>query len=181
MHRKPLLHNLAEYRLFCPDEAENIERFIQFVQRTPDCFERTQEAGHVTGSAFVLSSDRSCVLLNFHAKLQKWFALGGHADGCSDVYSVAHREAIEESGLTRLQPDRLPLIPIDIDIHEIPSNTKERAHYHYDVRFVFQSESNDFVCSHESVALKWVPLKEVSQYTKESSMLRVIEKIQASL
>lgn len=178
MHRKPLLKNLTDYRPFGPEESKILFRFTQFVQSTPNCFERTHEAGHVTGSAFVLSSDKSCVLLNLHTKLQKWLTLGGHADGCSDVYSVAYREAIEESGLTQLHPDRFPAIPIDFDIHEIPSNSKEKNHYHYDVRFVFHSENDDFICSHESVALKWVPLKEVTRYTTEPSILRVIKKIQ---
>ena len=175
MHRSAILKTLDEYQPRSSPEVEIRDRFVQFVQTTPTCFERTHETGHVTGSSFVLSPDKSCLLLNFHAKLQKWFALGGHADGCSDVLDVAHREAIEESGLTKIQLHRIT--PIDLDIHEIPANKKESAHYHYDVRFVFHSQTSDFVCSHESKELTWVLLEEVSRYTEDPSILRVIEKL----
>lgn len=181
MHRKELLKSLEEYNPLLPGEEVIRHRFKEFVQSTPDCFERTHEAGHVTGSAFVLSSDRTCILLAFHTKLQKWLQLGGHADGCPRVHEVALREAMEESGMTQILPYLTPLAPIDFDIHEIPHNKKENSHYHYDVRFVFQSQQHDFICSNESLALKWVPIDDVPDYSKEPSVLRVIDKIKTTL
>ena len=181
MHRKHLLKDLASYRPSTNEEARMIQKFTLFVDTTPDCFERTHPAGHVTGSAFVLSSDYTCVLFSLHAKLHRWFQLGGHADGCADTHDVARREAIEESGLTCITPFPNPPTPIDFDIHEIPANKKESAHLHYDVRYVFHSKDNNFACTHESLELKWILLSEVSQYTDEPAILRAVQKIQQSL
>ena len=177
MHRKELLQNLAAYASPTPEEKEIVGRFASFVQTTPDCFERTHAAGHVTGSAFVLSPDRSCVLLTLHTKLQRWFQLGGHADGCPRIHEVALREAMEESGLTAVVPCLQPNTPIDYDIHLIPANKKEGAHLHYDARYLFWSKESTYACSHESLELKWVPLQEISSYCKDPAMLRVIKKI----
>jgi len=179
MHREKLLKNLADHHVRSSEEEKIILRFTKFVETTPTCFERTHKPGHITGSAFVLSADRSCVLLTHHAKLKKWLNLGGHADGCPNVYDVAHREAVEESGISTIIPYSLPLAPIDFDIHEIPASSKEDTHLHYDVRYVFHSQDNNFICSSESLDLKWIPLQEISSYCTERSVLRVIRKIDA--
>ena len=178
MHRRNILEYLEGHAPSCFEEIETVRRFRQFVEETPTCFERTHKAGHVTGSAFILSSDKKRVLLAHHAKLQSWLQLGGHADGCSDVLDVAHREAVEESGLSEILPCLTPQIPIDFDTHEIPANKKDEAHLHFDVRFVFYSLEEKFICSNESLALKWVPLEQVPHLTSEPSVLRVIRKIQ---
>jgi 8-oxo-dGTP pyrophosphatase MutT (NUDIX family) len=177
MHRESLLKDLAEYKLLYPDESYVVQKFTQFVEITSDCFERTHGPGHITGSAFVVSADRNCILLALHAKLQKWLQLGGHADGCPYVHDVALREAVEESGISNLLPYLNPQVPIDVDIHEIPSNKKDGVHLHYDVRYVFHSLEDEFICSNESLALKWIPIDEISIYCKEPSTLRVIKKI----
>ena len=74
----------------------------------PDCFERSCVPGHVTGSAWLVSHDRSRFLLTHHRKLGRWLQLGGHSDGDPDTAQVALREAREESGIAALT-----LAPID--------------------------------------------------------------------
>ena len=98
------------------------QRLTDFCAAEPQAFGRNPETGHVTGSAFVLSPDRSSVLLTHHKKLNRWFQLGGHCDGIADVPFVALKEAYEESGLVRIRPlsDRV----FDVDIHEIPAERK---------------------------------------------------------
>ncbi len=135
--------------------------------------------GHVTGSAFVLSTDRQSVLLTHHAKLDRWLQLGGHCDGIADVRFVALKEAYEESGLARisfLSPD-----VFDIDIHQIPAHGTDPAHLHYDVRFLMQAEAGDLSASAESKALTWVPLEQVQDYTQAESVLRMARRVKAEV
>jgi 8-oxo-dGTP pyrophosphatase MutT (NUDIX family) len=179
MHRDVILKLLADYQPRASEEEGIVQRFKQFVATTPNCFERTHEEGHITGSSFILSPDRKSLLLALHAKLQKWLQLGGHADGCPYVHDVALREAVEESGISKISHSFIPHIPIDFDIHEIPSNKKEKAHFHYDVRFIFYAHDSNFICSNESLALKWIPIDQVSSFCNEPSILRVIKKIQS--
>src|SRR6185369_5766902 len=110
-----------------PEEISTVERMRRFVRSRPDCFERTCREGHVTGSAWVVSSDRSSVLLTHHARLGRWLQLGGHADGETDPFAVALREAREESGMERFREPsgESPPLPLDLDVHVIPARGDE--------------------------------------------------------
>jgi len=175
MHRTALLQQLESYRARWREEAQVTNRFIEFVQNYPDCFERHLEIGHVTGSAWVVSKTGTHVLLTHHAKLNMWLQLGGHADGNADILEVARREAQEESGL-----DDFALVSgdiFDIDIHLIPERKSEPAHYHYDVRFAFETcHLEDVIVSNESHDLAWVEIARLEDYTTEASMLRMAKK-----
>lgn len=183
MHRQPLLIALERYLQFHPDESEMVIRFRDFVVAHPRCFERGLEhPGHVTGSAWIVDPDGDAVLLTHHRKLDLWIQLGGHADKNPDVLAVARREGLEESGLNRLDvlsgEGSGPVIPFDVDIHDIPARRSEPAHVHFDVRFAFRAVTRDVVTSDESHALAWVPLTELATYTRDSSVLRMATKWQ---
>ncbi len=139
-----------------------------------DCFKPELQIGHVTGSAWIVNKARDVALLTHHKKLNIWVQLGGHADGDSNIQRVAEREALEESGLM----DLVTVSPeiFDIDIHEIPARKTEPAHYHYDCRFLIQAETEDYTVSDESHDLKWIPLADMSTYTTEESVLRMVRK-----
>ena len=174
MHRIKLLSLLESYRRRFPEESATVGRFEEFVGNHRRCFERDCWAGHVTGSAWLVNQASSHVLLTHHKKLNKWLQLGGHNDGNSDPAAVALREAREESGLAVVAlQDHI----FDIDIHEIPARKGDPAHFHFDLRFVLQTQiSDEFRVSDESDALAWVPVGSLSRYTRESSMLRMAEK-----
>ncbi len=175
MHRRTLLDLLDPYATLHPDEAETIGRFRDFVNRCPDCFERSLAEGHVTGSAWIVDSAATRVLLTHHRKLNRWFQPGGHADGDPDVLAVAQREAVEETGLTDLKPVHDGIF--DLDIHAIPSRGEDPEHFHYDIRFLFQDRSGaDYTVSEESHDLAWVELTGLETYTDETSMLRMRDK-----
>ena len=178
MHRNKLRALLADYARRFPDEDSG--RFVRFVARQPRCFERDCfDDGHVTGSALVLNLRRDAALMTHHAKLGRWLQLGGHCDGDSDALAVACREAAEESGLA---VTALSAVPIDIDIHTIPARGSEPPHFHYDVRFLLQvQDSEEFVATAESLSLAWVPLDEMTAYTDEESVLRLVRKFREGL
>ena len=60
--------------------------------------------GTVTASAWVVSPDRTQVLMAYHNLYDSWSWLGGHADGDRDLLAVSMREVREESGLTAVRP-----------------------------------------------------------------------------
>lgn len=156
-------------------EAAMVAATLQFVQSQPDCLERTCAPGHLTGSAWVVSPDRSKVLLTHHRKLDKWLQLGGHADGDPDLWSVARREALEESGLRGLRAVT-PFV-FDVDRHAIPEHAGVPKHFHYDLRFLFEADPTERLSvTSESKELAWVPLKDVQRLNPEESMLRMVRK-----
>jgi len=180
MHRARLLELLDRYETKHPEESTRVERVRSFVRDHPDCFERTCRDAHVTGSAWVLSPDLGSVLLTHHAKLDRWLQLGGHADGETDPFAVALREAREESGLLDFAPlaeDPVSPLPLDIDVHEIPARPGEPAHLHLDIRYLLVAASGqDPVRSEESRDLRWVERSQLADYSCDPSVLRLEEK-----
>jgi 8-oxo-dGTP pyrophosphatase MutT (NUDIX family) len=190
MHRRPLLDMLARYREMFPAEAEVVDRMVALVEEHADCFERTCRPGHVTGAAWILSSDRRRCLLTHHRKLDRWLQLGGHADGQWQVDEVALREAREESGLADFEflPVDGALMPFDLDVHQIPARYDasgrqiEDAHEHHDVRFLLVARGNEQPrCSDESHEVAWFTPAEIEQLTTEESVLRMLRKALALL
>ena len=152
-HRKLLCEELQRYLHSHPERAEVAQQILDFVVQTPDCFCRSHVAGHITGSAWLLSPDGSQALLTLHRKLGRWLQPGGHADGCSDTLSTALREATEESGMSGIVPLLREIY--DVDIHRIPARAQEPAHLHYDIRYLLRAPHTQFCVSHESDDLAW--------------------------
>jgi 8-oxo-dGTP pyrophosphatase MutT (NUDIX family) len=151
---------------------------IRFVEAHADCLSRTCVPGHLTGSAWVVSPDRSRTLLTHHHKLDKWLQLGGHADGDGDLLAVALREAREESGLTDVHA--VGAAVFDVDRHWIPARKTEPGHYHYDLRFLIEADPHSpLAISSESKALAWVEIDRVTALNSEESMARMVRKTQA--
>lgn len=173
--RSSLLTLLDQYKPFDLDEIRFKNDMIAFVQEHEDCFERTLVQGHVTASAWIISKEGDSALLMHHAKLDRWFQLGGHCDGNPDVLAVAMKEAQEESGIKAIVLVSTEIF--DIDIHLIPANSRDQAHYHYDVRFLLQVTSDEVVIqNNESKALRWIPADPVQLPTNSRSVVRMFEK-----
>lgn len=180
MHRQPLLNLLDDYLLRYPAEGDNALRFRDFVERYPDCFERSQQKGHVTASAWIVDQTGTRTLLTHHRKLNIWLQPGGHADGDSDVLKVAMTEVQEETGLTSFEPVSAGIF--DLDIHGIPARKEDPAHFHYDVRFLIQNSKDDaYIVSEESHDLAWVEMSRLEDFTDEWSMRRMRDKAIAVL
>ncbi len=160
-------------------EAAMTARLVAFLQKNEaTAFEReiagqNPEWGHVTGSAWVVNTDFSKVVLLFHGKLGRWVQPGGHCDGQNDVLEVARREVLEETGL-----ETVPIgsSVFDVDVHEIPEYWNTPAHLHFDVRFLLRAEENEPVCSHESREVRWVTLDEAEQLAGDESVARMVRK-----
>src|SRR5687768_7207233 len=123
---------LSHYQPFDEQEYAYKEKIITFLNEYDDAFERFLEVGHITASAWLINKENTHALLMHHRKLNMWVQLGGHCDGNADALAVAIKEAQEESGIMDIKPVMSEIF--DIDVHVIPENKKEKAHYHYDIR-----------------------------------------------
>ncbi len=177
MHRNAVLTLLRSHaaRSLDPHEAAMTAETIRFVDTETECLMRTCAPGHLTGSAWIVSPDRSRVLLTHHLKLDKWLQLGGHADGDGDLLAVAEREAREESGLASVRAVSREIF--DVDRHWIPARKSETGHFHYDLRFLFEADPQErLAISSESKDLAWVELARVAALNPEESMARMVRK-----
>jgi len=177
MHRAPLIKKLYAYTPLNRTEAIAHLKILNFVLDQPQCFERSLLTGHITASAVVINEDKTSILLTHHKKLNRWLQLGGHADGENNLLNVALREAQEESGIKKILP--LSENIFDLDVHYIPRYKNEPEHFHYDIRFLFEANDQEpLIVSHESKALAWIPINEISNYNQEESLLRLEYKLQ---
>lgn len=174
MHRNKLLNLLYAYNPTSEEESFKQE-IIAFVRTYPNCFERSLAIGHITASCWLLNKDSSNALLMHHAKLDKWFQLGGHCDGDSDPLHVALKEAQEESGIANIAPVSESIF--DIDIHLIPENKKEKEHYHYDIRFLLRvTSAESIIQNNESKELRWIAKDQSQLPTDNPSVVRLFSK-----
>ena len=176
MHRTNLLMLFARYLPNERDEVTFKHQMIRFIKRNEDCFKRGLTSGHVTASAWLISKDSSKALLRMHhARLHQWFQLGGHCDGDYEYLRVALKEAQEESGITSIIPVSQDIF--DIDVHLIPSNARERLHYHYDIRFLLKVASDEQVKpNNESNELRWISKNRDELPTTSASVVRMFDK-----
>jgi 8-oxo-dGTP pyrophosphatase MutT (NUDIX family) len=177
MHRLELLRLLANHRTPFMEEAGYVARATAHVAAHEDCFHRDLWAGHVTGSAWVVSPDRRKALLLHHVKLDQWFQPGGHADGEADILQVALKETSEETGL---DPSHIRLVDervFDVDIHTIPASIHGPRHQHFDIRFLVEMDDDLVIPGNdESHQVLWVPLNQVSRFNNNRSTYRMVEK-----
>lgn len=161
-----IVQALAAYLTRFPEEAPNLELLRKQIADSDAVNDRRNFNGHITGSAIVLSPDRTQIALIHHNLFERWQQPGGHWEETErDPLEAARREAIEETGVTLddyLPLDSLtPLMPLDIDTHEVPArpHKDEPVHFHHDLRYVFVANSLDVQHqADENSAVRWFPL-----------------------
>lgn len=174
MKRQGLVQLLNQYNA---SDAEITMKndMLSFIEENVDCFERSLEIGHITGSSWLLNKAGDKTLLMHHKKLDKWLQLGGHADGDSDILAVAIKEAQEESGITSIEPVMSTIF--DIDIHKIPAHGAIKEHFHYDVRFLLKvTGDEDISINGESNELRWIGKNRKELLSSEPSVVRMFDK-----
>lgn len=175
--KNDLLNTLRTYRAYNEAENKMLLDTIDFLEKNEIYLGKKNLEGHITGSAWIINKEGTKCFLTHHKKLNIWVQLGGHTEEEESVQVSAYREAIEESGFKNLR--QLSHTIYDVDVHLIPERKGLPAHYHYDIRYAFIADENEmFQISDESHDLKWVDLKDIDKYSKDPSILRMVEKME---
>lgn len=161
------------------NNVEHSDVLKKFLLNEKEPYSRNTLYGHITGSAFIISKEKKEALLILHKKYNKWVAPGGHVDAEENALKASERESCEEVGLTDLQ--LLSTQIFDIDIHKIPSATKngkfEPEHWHFDVRYLYNvsKESKVNLNLLEANGFKWENLAILAE-AEDSSISRQAKK-----
>ena len=135
---------IAQLNAFCPwNEQEERDRLVllRLLEGGGDFYGR-EDPAHLTASAWVVSPDRTRVLLAYHNLYGSWAWLGGHADGDRDLLAAALREVREESGLEDVRPVSPDLYSVEIltvDGHEKRWRYVS-SHLHLNATFLLEAD-----------------------------------------
>lgn len=133
------------------------DRFVGHLEEHPDGVWRTCFPDHLTAGVVVLTEDLDHVLLNLHRKAGRWFAFGGHCeDSDLTLRDAACREGLEESGLSSLSMDP---VPVHLDEHAVEFCDPRGTVHHLDVRFAALAPAGArHRASAESLDVRWWPV-----------------------
>ena len=115
------------------EEQERLRlRYLEHLAAHDDAMWRSCHPDHLTSSALIVGPGTQ-VLLVKHTKVGRWLQTGGHCEPADTTLSgVALREAREESGISNLTIDPVPL---RLSYHRVACGPTEPAH-HLDVQFL---------------------------------------------
>jgi 8-oxo-dGTP pyrophosphatase MutT (NUDIX family) len=161
-YKTTFLAELAHYAPYDELEASYLQRTLDLLNAEVEPFSRSTLVGHITASAVLIDDDKSMIAMIWHEKLQRWFQPGGHCEtDDQSVVAAALRELVEETGISEDKIRLLQETPFDIDVHPIPARGEEPAHFHYDIRYLFQSERHHLI--DDGVSCQWRSVAEVAQ------------------
>jgi 8-oxo-dGTP pyrophosphatase MutT (NUDIX family) len=142
-----------------PEQAELRGYYLRHLALYQDGLWRSCLPEHLTASALVTDPAGGEVLLTLHAKIHRWLQLGGHCEiDDATLAGAALREATEESGLTGLVIDP---VPVQLSRHQVRCGGRDDA-FHLDVQFLVTATAGaEFVVSEESHDLRWFAVQEL--------------------
>ena len=109
------LHDqIKMYKPFNEQEQKDRDLILRAMVTLSDVLTRNNEILHFTSSAFVLNPNRTHVLMVYHNIYNSWSWTGGHADGEPDLFVVAKKELMEETGVSEAKAIKQELISLDI-------------------------------------------------------------------
>lgn len=161
-----------------PAQAALRDRYVEHLRAHPDGMTRACRPDHLTASTLVMSADGTAVLLTLHAKARAWFQFGGHCEPeDTTLAGAAMREATEESGLTGLVLDP---VPVQLSEHAVPFCGPDGDVHHLDVRFVAVApDGAEHAVSDESLDVRWWPADALPD--PQADMVELVELARQSI
>lgn len=177
-----LISQLRAFQPYNEQEAADLPRIIDFLERNDDAFLRSNLTAHMTASAWVVNRDRSRILMVYHNIYNSWSWLGGHCDGETDPLQTALREVQEESGLTDLTPVTEDIFSVEV----LTVNGHEKrgryvpCHLHMNVTYLLEADEAEplRIKPDENSGVAWfAPEEALAKSTEPWFVERVYKKL----
>ena len=167
-----LISQIEHYVPFNDQEKADKAQILAFLRSGAELITRDNPVVHLTASAWVVSPDRSQVIMVYHNLYCSWSWMGGHADGDWDLLRVAKKEVMEECGLPELtvvSPDIFSLEILSVAGHEKKGRYLS-SHLHLNVTYLFEADPAQplRIKPDENSAVGWVRVEDIPQKTNEA-------------
>ena len=169
--KEKLIAQIQSYTPTNEQEATDKATLLECLSRPGDISLRDNLVGHLTASAWVVTPDRSRVLMAYHKIYNSWAWLGGHADGDWDLCRVAEKEAREESGIENLR--LVSENPVSLEILTVNGHEKKGkyvpCHLHLNLTYLFEADPAAAirVKPDENAGVAWIPMEELAMRCAE--------------
>ena len=181
-----IVEEIKKYRPCNEQEQRDKAVILAFLENNEDAFLRSNLLAHMTASSWIVNPGRTKTLMVYHNIYDSWSWTGGHADGETDLLSVALREAREETGIAHVRPvspEIFSLEVLTVDGHEkrgeyVPS------HLHLNVTYLLEAEESDtlHICKEENSGVAWFTLEEALKASTEPWFVeRIYKKLNGKL
>ena len=153
MMKENLIRQIENYPPFNEQEEKDKALILGWIRNNENAFSRENTVAHITASAWVVNKDRSKVLMVYHNIYNSWSWLGGHADGETDLLSVAIREVKEEAGISNVRPvseEIFSLESLTVDGH-VKKGNYVSSHLHLNITYLLEADSEEQVSESEIV------------------------------
>ena len=175
-------NDLLKYVPKCEQEEKDKELILSLVKLCGEkILDRKTTFAHMSASGFVLNRDFTKVLLVYHNIFKSWAWTGGHSDNDPDLFRVAKKEVMEETGVENLTPISSDIASIEVlpVYHHYKNGMYVSNHLHLNVTYVFiaSEEEKLRIKEDENSGVMWVRVSELDKYVSEKPMIKVYEKI----
>lgn len=171
---KKFKERLEAYIPYNEQEEKDKEMMLRYLDLGEPVLFRESTGAHMSASAWVVNRTRDKVLMAYHNIYDSWAWTGGHADGEADFLKVAIREAMEETGITRVTPvseDIFSLEVLTVDGHE-KKGAYVSSHLHLNVTYLLEGDENEVLRNKadENSGVGWFGLEECLEAVNEPWM-----------
>ena len=125
----------------------------------------------MTASAWGVNRERTRVLMVYHNIYNSWSWLGGHADGETDLLSVAIREVKEVAGISNVHPvseEIFSMESLTVDGHVIKGKYVS-SHLHFIITYLLEADPEEAVSikADENSGVAWFSPEEALERSTE--------------
>lgn len=177
-----LLEQIETYHPWNEQEEKDKVLILDWIKNNVDAFSRDNKVAHMTASAWVVNRERDKVLMLYHNIYHSWSWLGGHADGETDLLSVALREVKEEAGISKVRPVSEGIFSLEsltVDGHE-KNGVYVSSHLHLNVTYLMEADPEEKVSikEDENSGVAWFAPEEALERSTEAWFVdRVYKKL----
>lgn len=166
-----LTEQIRSYQPMNEQEERDKELILHCLETEKNIFTRQNRLAHMTASAWIVNPERTKVLMAYHNIYHSWSWLGGHADGETDLLSVAIREVKEEAGIAHVRPvseNIFSLESLTVDGH-VKKGKYISSHLHLNITYLLEADSEEDVRikADENSGVAWFTPEEALQKSTE--------------
>lgn len=161
------IEEINKYKPKNSQEIQDKKVILDCIQLFPyNILLRDNEIAHLTSSGFILNKSLSKTLMVHHNIRDTWAWTGGHADGESDLFEVAAREAVEETGVS-VTPISISIASVDVLTvsGHLKNNKYVNGHLHLSIAYLFIANEEDrlVVKPDENSGVEWFPIDSINE------------------